>query len=766
MSSSDAQRADQIAFHFYTKLFYVVSHARTTNPSPGKLNRWFNLDTPDSDLFTKEDREPYKSVLTVAPPPLEVQVLLTVPELANNQVLVHVPPESSRVRIHPTPRFVLLETFVLDFIPGEADVQLPTTYKHGISLFRSLFTLLRVLPAWKLHKRLRRRTASLGITLRVGSRNDPDILSLTNAESKTYTFPPLRHPMGSFALSTTYLSHPTFQLDELESLLSSRFLSQDQRPFTPTLAKAPTASSSPSPPRQPSSLPRSSLGKQSITAATLSTGTPPRAQILKQADSSTSSLSPSNSFYNPAAGQDVQPRPRYPFPFKSNTVSSTAFPSSSLGSGSGSGHPSSLSVRISQHERERERVASLPPTPDIPVSQSPSYSHVPLPSQRTGPIPLHVRQASLPRPSPTPSFRDHDSPEDPTISTSTSASTSGCGMRKRYSSSFGHRYAPTPPLPSPSASSPSQARPSPMHPHSPQTTHSPPLPSPSSSGFPRNVPPQTQVQAQSPSSPLYPIPRGRSSIGNQVRTDDEDISLFMQDIEMRKPLLGRSRTPGSGSGSAPSGAGSVVDQQQQQRTGVFDIGVGLISSSPTSGGSEAETSQRVSPRIPALPALPQSPPGGLVLTTEAEVDARLSKMNQEFLRSLQGLGSPSGSGSGRRRERNDSQSQNQSQRGDWSVSGRGRREREREREREWTREVERDNGTAPRQDSDAGRERGLGGTSDRSDGHDAWVVRPHGLLARQEETEVVGRMDMYSGGVDLDELDPPLDASGRGSGGR
>lgn len=140
----------------------------------------FNLDTPDSDLFTKEDRERYKSVLTGAPPPLEVQVLLTVPELTNNQVLVHVPPESSRVRIHPTPRFVLLETFVLDFIPGEADVQLPTTYKHGISLFRSLFTLLRVLPAWKLHKRLRRRTASLGITLKVRSTNDPDIISLTS----------------------------------------------------------------------------------------------------------------------------------------------------------------------------------------------------------------------------------------------------------------------------------------------------------------------------------------------------------------------------------------------------------------------------------------------------------------------------------------------------------------------------------------------------------------------------------------------------------
>lgn len=115
--------------------------------------------------------------------PLEIQVLLTIPELGHNQVLVHVSPDSSRMRINPTPRFILLETFVLDFIPSHspADVPLPTIYKHGIPLFRSLFTLLRLLPAWKLHKRLRRRVGggpALGVTLRVREGDDPDILSL------------------------------------------------------------------------------------------------------------------------------------------------------------------------------------------------------------------------------------------------------------------------------------------------------------------------------------------------------------------------------------------------------------------------------------------------------------------------------------------------------------------------------------------------------------------------------------------------------------
>lgn len=44
--------------------------------------------------------------------------------------------------------------------------------------------------------------------------------------------------MGTLSLTAKYLTTPNFQLDELESLLSSRFLSLDEGPdFTPTLVK-------------------------------------------------------------------------------------------------------------------------------------------------------------------------------------------------------------------------------------------------------------------------------------------------------------------------------------------------------------------------------------------------------------------------------------------------------------------------------------------------------------------------------------------------
>jgi autophagy-related protein 13 len=41
-NSGIMQKADQIAFHFYTKLFYTINQARTTEEphSQGKIDKW------------------------------------------------------------------------------------------------------------------------------------------------------------------------------------------------------------------------------------------------------------------------------------------------------------------------------------------------------------------------------------------------------------------------------------------------------------------------------------------------------------------------------------------------------------------------------------------------------------------------------------------------------------------------------------------------------------------------------------------------------
>lgn len=121
----------------------------------------FNLEIPESSAF-KDNIRLYRSVSTAqSTPPFELQVLLAVPEMNNNQVLVHVAPDSSRVRVDHPPKFILLETWVINFIPDgsqySGDVAPSTIYKLGIALFRSVYALLRVLPTWKVQRQLRRR---------------------------------------------------------------------------------------------------------------------------------------------------------------------------------------------------------------------------------------------------------------------------------------------------------------------------------------------------------------------------------------------------------------------------------------------------------------------------------------------------------------------------------------------------------------------------------------------------------------------------------
>ena len=241
--SNETQRADQIAHRLYSKLSLVVNHARATlePPPTAKVDKWvssivphmqmyivtgslslqFNLETPDPELF-KEHTRIYRSISTSHVVPLfQLQVLLCVPELATNQVLVYVAPDSSRVRINPTPRYIVLESWNLEYVQHQdighqaQDVAPSTMYKHGIPLFRSIFTLLRVLPAWKLARRLRRRVGgnrngNFSIQLRVhghdGAVRVDEVLSLGEYDtSVSYRLSPHPPPQTSAHASRVHV---------------------------------------------------------------------------------------------------------------------------------------------------------------------------------------------------------------------------------------------------------------------------------------------------------------------------------------------------------------------------------------------------------------------------------------------------------------------------------------------------------------------------------------------------------------------------------
>ncbi|CAL1710854.1 unnamed protein product [Somion occarium] len=627
--SNDIQKADQIAHRFYTKLSLVVSYARATaEPSAqSKVDKWFNLETPDADTFKKHTTI-YRSISSSPSPPpsFQLQVLLSIPELTNNQVLAYVAPDSSRSPIDPSPKYILLENWSLVFTPHQtnlpsedrSDVTPPTIYKHGISLFRSMFTLLRILPAWKLARRLRsQRNGKFSIELRVEGMGEDssisahDILGFgTPVHNHSalpmdfHEFSPVPHPKGSLALSVTCLSSPNFRLVDRESLLSSRFLSQDEGPeFTPTLLKNQQRESlSPSPGSLPlrTSLPRSppsSIAERFVVPPPSHTRTPslsggsPRLQSvalpMTRAPSSASGAIPTASASGVSEGSSTRQGGASPgsredsLPISglaarlrreslgrgSETPSSAGpvairrpqvhpFKSYTLSSGSPSLHSPSPSLRQHSPLSTGGAGPSLPSRPPhSPISSRAQGPPSPIGIGGKLPLPVTPFRPSPPLgPSSLGDRRSLASAEG-VVASGTTGDASPRPSGKRYSSSFGHRYANSGGAGS-EGSAGSGAR-----------------------------------DQERPSSASF----------LSTNTDDDEISAFVQDIDARKPLT------------------STRDQRSQE------------SPSPAPSGEALSTDAgRSRIRTMSVP--------GPVLTTAEAVGERLKEMNEAFLASLAGFG--------------------------------------------------------------------------------------------------------------------------------
>lgn len=227
----------------------------------------------------------------------------------------------------------------------------------------------------------------------------------------TYDFSAVPHPMGSLSLSVAYLTSPNFRVVDRESLLSSRFLSQDEGPeFTPTLLKNQQRDSfSPSPGSLPlrTSLPRSpptSVAERFVVAphvhsrTTSLSGTSPRLQSvalpMNRAPSASGAIHPSASGVSDG--------------------SSTRQGGASIGSREESLHPSSQIARLRRESLGRGSVSSISimsdSIPSIPLLTSHSRNHpprqVPCPSvidlrfnrSSLEPYPLVLHHCILPHP--------------------------------------------------------------------------------------------------------------------------------------------------------------------------------------------------------------------------------------------------------------------------------------------------------------------------------------------------------------------------------
>ncbi|EJT47888.1 hypothetical protein A1Q1_03194 [Trichosporon asahii var. asahii CBS 2479] len=142
-----------------------------------------------------------------------------------------------------------------------SDMAPPTAYRVGIVHFRALYSFIRLLPAYRLFRRLRRQNNGLrlGIKLWAPDGYPADALgeawdvierdlagikvpldnlsSATGSETEHYDFAPLQLFGSTYELGVTYRPNVDFEVEDLESVLSERFVDMDEEWFTPTVAR-------------------------------------------------------------------------------------------------------------------------------------------------------------------------------------------------------------------------------------------------------------------------------------------------------------------------------------------------------------------------------------------------------------------------------------------------------------------------------------------------------------------------------------------------
>lgn len=403
-----------------------------------------------------------------------LDIVLDTCAMAPNQVLVLADRRGKRVRVDAngsaaagtgghappagirSPRVsrtrVVLERWRIDFVPSSVSssfsppatssgsfsagepaqqaqalgTELPAVYKQAVVLFRALYTLVRTLPSWQLHRRLARRGRvggamgglmgggggiagtgngpGLQIGCRLSTEEDTSgavaphdeiplempLLGQPNALSgggaydeeqehvETFTFAPLQTPLGTLLLKCSYRLNTDFAVEDNETLLSSRFIDEDF--FKPTLRQLhggmdDDMGNKVSVPLHPGCLP--SADTRMLQAGSLPTRHGP-SPLNPKSRPSYGSLSSRHQVV-PTSTSPVDPA-RVPLPGGSLGTTPVSLPDSAGGSSGRFGSYSGAEPAFITLSRARAASSS---TGIVRASQGSSQSSMPVPARRT-----------------------------------------------------------------------------------------------------------------------------------------------------------------------------------------------------------------------------------------------------------------------------------------------------------------------------------------------------------------------------------------------
>ena len=232
----------------------------------------FNVELDETDAL-RDDMRVWKNcdVVENRPPPMIIEVFIDTEELNNNQNLVIIDdygkrwdveealrdttlPASQRHEQGPKPR-VILERWHIELgditkeFPKDLGMILPRIYKNSIVLFRSLYTYAKLLPTWKLGRRVSKPRSSHALPklkYRIINHALPNIpsdvdeltLPLFDGQDRVtekFDFGAIDSPAGQFSIKVLYRANCDFRIDNSEALLSSHFMGMDEDMFEPSL---------------------------------------------------------------------------------------------------------------------------------------------------------------------------------------------------------------------------------------------------------------------------------------------------------------------------------------------------------------------------------------------------------------------------------------------------------------------------------------------------------------------------------------------------
>ena len=232
------------------------------------------MELDETDAL-REDLRIWKGcdVVYNRPPPMIIETYIDTEELTNNQSLVIIDDLGKRWDVEEALRGslettehgerrtskpqVVLERWHLELgdstkeYPKDLGTILPRIYKNSIVLFRSLVTYAKLLPTWKLGKKISKPRSSHTIpklkfrivdAMEYMVDSDFDELSIPLFEStgkvtEDYSFGSIESPAGPFSISVTYRANCDFRIDNSEALLSSHFMGMDEDMFEPSLGQ-------------------------------------------------------------------------------------------------------------------------------------------------------------------------------------------------------------------------------------------------------------------------------------------------------------------------------------------------------------------------------------------------------------------------------------------------------------------------------------------------------------------------------------------------